>query len=574
MPTVLGAVSGYLLFFLLLGAVVAWLVVAGSRRGVRLVRRVRSLEATDAVLQEDLARTRNLHEDAQRTLEATRAELAAMEAAATDPHSAPPGLTVLLTAKQIKDGCAALRGGATEINGIWCSRYDTAEIVAYFRQEHQALIENDELRVRRVINPNAVGEAWEEFRDLWSRSPVQSRWDVRINESLADTELMYVRYPTGDGVGVLQINELGDKTKPPDPAICFIFDPRANQWLKNGVNFIDRWFTSVFNSDASVPLQPAHVRTWGPPVPEKWDATVRDNPDLPSHFRAFLRQEHAHLTALVAQQAAIGDRKVTVVEIGCATGRTLLETLDACDPTSLEYLIGFDSSPEMIHEAVVNLRRLKAQTEDDADRQLALSRVRLCVLDAESLTRHFVDGSIVSPPASALPGVGLHWHPEESTVESHAYDESRKVFCCMLNTVGDLRDEARLERLEAMVRALGVDDILCLSLFAGESFAWAAQDYYARLRDVTRATEEEEDFDIESATMSTSTVPQYWTRWMYRTSPSSAVNADVTVEGLLDGLRARVQGDFAVHWDIAHLPAPDPARPMGHFVAIKRLGAS
>jgi hypothetical protein len=566
-------VSGFLLFYLLLGAVIVGLAVVGARQGLRTIRRVKGLEAADALLRKDLAQVNLLHEDTQRNLESARAELAAMEAAATDPNSAPSGLTVLATAKQIKDGCAELREGATEINGIWCSRYDTAEIVAYFRQEHQALIDNEGLRVRRVINPKAVGEAWGEFRDLWSRSPVQSRWDVRINESLADTELMYVRYPEGHGVGVLQINELGDQTKPPDPAICFIFDPRTNQWLKNGVNFIDRWFTNIFNSDASVPLQPSHVRTWGPPVPERWDATVRDNPDLPAHFRVFLKQEQTHLTDLIAQQAALGDRKVCVVEIGCATGRTLLECIDACNPASLEYLIGFDSSRDMIHEAVVNLRKLKAQSEDDTDRQRALSRVRLCVLDAESLTRHFVDGSITSPPASTLPGVSLHWHPEETAVESHAYDESRKVFCCMLNTLGDLRDETRLELLEAMVRSLGVDDILCLSLLAGESFAWAAPDYYTRLRDVTRATEEEEDFDIESATMSTATTPQYWTRWMFRTSPSPAVKHDVTVEGLLDSVRARLKGDFAIHWDIMHMPAPDPACALGHFVAIKRVSA-
>jgi hypothetical protein len=553
-PPVLGTVSGYLLFYLLLALVIVGLVVAGTRRGLRIIRRVRTLEGT------------------QRKLEDARAELAAMETAAADPNSVTPGLTVLTSATQIKDGCAALREGATEINGIWCSRYDTAEIVAYFRQEHQALIDNDELRVRRVINPNAVGEAWGEFRDLWSRSPVQSRWDVRINESLADTELMYVRYPASHGVGVLQINELGDQTKPPDPAICFIFDPKTNQWLKNGVNFIDRWFTSIFNSDASVPLEASHVRTWGPPVPEKWDATVRDNPDLPSHFRAFLRQEQTHLTDLITQQAALGDRKVCVVEIGCATGRTLLECIDVCDPASLEYLIGFDSSRDMIQEAVMNLRKLKAQSENDTDRQDALSRVRLCVLDAESLTRHFVDGSIISPPASPLPGVGLHWNPEETTVESNAYDESRKVFCCMLNTLGDTSDTARIELLETMVRALGVDDVLCLSLFAGESFAWAARDYYARLRDLTRSTEDEERFDTEAGTMSTSNAPRYLTRWMFRRSPSPSVKHDVTVDGLLASLRARLQGDFAIHWDIIHLPAPDPELALGHFVAIKRVG--
>lgn len=569
MPTVLGAVSGYLLFYLLLGIVIAALVVVAIRQTLGLLGRIRSLEADDAEKKEALTNVTRRNDEAERSLGTTRAQLAAMEATAADPHSAPPGLTVLLTAKQIKDGCAALRDGATEINGIWCSRYDTAEIVAYFRQEHQALLDNEGLRIRRVINPNAVGEAWEEFRDLWSRSPAQSRWEVRINESLADTELMYVRYPAGKEVGVLQINELGDR---PDPAICFIFDPRDNQWLKNGVNFIDRWFTTVFDSDASVPLQPAHVRTWGPPVPEKWDATIRDNPDLPSHFRAFLRQEDAHLAELIDQQATVGGRKVSVVEIGCATGRTLLDTIDACDAKSIEYLIGVDSSSEMIHEAVGNLRKLKAQSEEHVDRQSALARVRLSVLDAESMTRHFVDGSIVSPPASALPGVGLHWHPEDSTVESHAYDESRKVFCCMLNTVGDLRDEARLELLESMVRALGVDDILCLSLLAGESFEWAAQDFYARLRDVTRATDEEEKYDIASATMSTSTVPQYWTRWMFKRSLSPAVSHDLTVEGLLDGLRARVQGDFELHWDIAHLPAPDPDRALGYFVDIKRVG--
>jgi SAM-dependent methyltransferase len=538
--------KGYLLFYLLLGCVALALVLAAVRRALRTSRKAQTLEAAVTALNRELGLMRNR------------------------PDESTHGLTVLTNPKAIKDACAALREGASEISGIWCSRYDTAEIVAYFHEEHQALTDNKELRIRRVINPNAVGEAWAEFQDLWSRSKVQDRWDVRINESLADNELMYVRYPASHDVGVLQINELQPPPKAPDAAICFIFDPRADQWLKNGVNFIDRWFTGIFESEASKPLQASHVRTWGPPVPARWDAVLRDDPDLPGHFRAFLKQEQAYLAACIEEQVRRGDRKVSVVEIGCATGRTLLDCIDAFSPESVGYLIGCDSSREMVSAAVTTLRRYQSQSDGDPDRSAALSRVRLCVLDAESLSRHFKDGALVSPPVSALPGVGLHWHPEGGTVESHIYDESRKVFCCLLNTLGDLRDTVRLSTLESMVRALGPEDVLCLSLFAGESFDWAAGEYYSRLREVTRATEEDEKFDAATATMFTTSAPEYWARWMFRTSPSPRVARDVTVEGLLEDLRRRLEGSYVIHWDIVPSP-PDPGITLGHFVSIKRI---
>src|SRR5262249_11211051 len=151
---------------------------------------------------------------------------------------------------------------------------------------HAALLDNPHLKIHRIINPTAVGEAFDDFHAIWSRSRAQSRWDVKVNPNVTDIELMHVRYPSGrPRVGAIVVNQFSERTKAPDPALALIFDPSHNQWLQQAVSWVERWFIEMFESSASKPLTRDYVRTWDETVARVYDRLVWQNTRLPEFFK-------------------------------------------------------------------------------------------------------------------------------------------------------------------------------------------------------------------------------------------------------------------------------------------------
>lgn len=538
----------YSAFFSLLGLIFVALLLGGVLLLHR--RRVQTLEARIAALKLEANPT-------QTELEQLRLQ-----------GERESSVQVVLDDTEIKQACADLRVGATEIHGSWCSRYQRDEIVNYFRQEHQALMDNKNLEIHRIINPNVVGEALDEFYDLWSRSTAQDRWKIKLNPTLVDAELMFVRYAEKPPVGVIVVNEVRDSTTAPDPAVGLIFDPQRERWLKHGVNFVERWLDQISNDPKSEALTKEHVKTWDGSVPAAYDRIVWKNPDLPEFFKDYVYEEQQQLNSLLGRCAEEeSDRRLTVVEVGCGTARALIGCVTPALVGRMQFLIGFDSSPGMIREAKNNLREARAEHEKEEKQLETLHRVRFTTLDGLTMNRHFENGALVSPEVRNFPGSGLAWAPDGG-VDAHAYYESRKVFCCMLNTLGVFSDDTRLFMLQNMARALGSGDYLALSLLSGEIFNWGAKLFYPRIREVTRAREGDEYFDDKLATFKTTTNPVYWSRWLYE-EPNGHVEDEVTIRGMLQGLEALLAPEVRLSHEVRPILGSDEGQ-VGNFVIIKR----
>jgi hypothetical protein len=482
---------------------------------------------------------------------------------------------VLLDEHEIKQACLKLREGAAEIRGSWCSRYKRDEIVAYFQQEHSDLMTNRDLIVHRTVNPNVVGEAWDEFYDLWSRSDAKARWKIKLNSTISDAELLHVRYADGRSpVGVMVINEVRETAIASDPAVGLIFDPSEERWLRHGVNFIERWLEQISNDPKSKPLTRHYTRTWGGSVPRAYDRSVWKNPDLPEFFKGYLREEQRMLIDLVDRCANESANRVTLVEVGCGTARAMIRCATPDLVNKMQYIIGFDASAGMLKEAENNLREAIAEHEG-ADELEILHRVRFTLLDALAMNLHFSEGSLLSPQGSHFPGIGLKWAPEGDVetyeVDQMAYFDSRKVFCCMLNTLGVFSDEQRLVVLENMVRAMREGDYLALSLLDGDIFSDGARLFYSSIRDVTQATDEQEKYEDNIAVFRTTGDPPYWSRWLFDApNPGRAVPEAVTVEGLLHALKASFGDEASLVTEVHPIEILGDGETVGHFVVIRR----
>jgi SAM-dependent methyltransferase len=466
--------------------------------------------------------------------------------------------------------CTELRTSGTPvlIEGIWASSYTHESIMEYFRREADELRTNRSLRVNRIINPDALApETWREFTDLWHRSPLplQQRWDVSTNRNVRRFELFSVQYADTDRESAAAIicNDLGGPR--PRPAFAMLFDPQVEPRVSAGVNFVQGWFEDVALD--SERLVPRSELTWQTDqVAVAYDNQVWKNPALPSFFDEYKRGEQRLLCETLERCADNNERrKVTLVEVGCGTGRALIEAAQPELFEQIEYLIGFDSSWGMLRKAGHNLRAELAGAGTDPRRRGLLERVVFCAMNAATMDLHFHEGTLQSQ-RDELPDTALAWQPDGASVDLDSYRESQKVFACMLNTLGVIPDHDRARIIANMVAALGVGDYLVLSVFNAQAFAEGAPQLYSQMRGVTQAQDEQyEHFDGHEAVFRVSGQPGYFSRWFSLDARDGGTGEDVTVNGMLD----RVEREFRDRIELQREVIP--IEEAGHFVRLKRL---
>jgi SAM-dependent methyltransferase len=230
-----------------------------------------------------------------------------------------------------------------------------------------------------------------------------------------------------------------------------------------------------------------------------YDTYVTNSED--EFLQAFMKEEQDLLDALILQFVSPSS-KVSLLEVGCGTGRTLFwyaqhrRMLD-----DIEYLIGIDNATAMWNIArfkKIELQKSGILSESEARKYWFL------LMPGERLSRYFRAGSIRS--ARLVKDFGNA--SSQGHVDEEIYGNSIKIVCTLLNTVGVLDRESRTAVLQNMMRALGPRDMMVVSVFAAESFAENARELYASLPFVglfDRAA-----FDDSTHEFKTST---YYSRW-------------------------------------------------------------
>jgi SAM-dependent methyltransferase len=197
---------------------------------------------------------------------------------------------------------------------------------------------------------------------------------------------------------------------------------------------------------------------------------------------------------------ARGGAPVVVVEIGSGTGRSLFELASNTDISdSVEYFIGIDNAERMNTVANLHLRSRNGSPHRSERKFVFLT------MDAENMNRFFSMGQVNKAPLQRK-------YPRQTSVRdlnTSQFDASRKVFCCLLNTIGVMAPEVRQAVVRAMAAAGSAGDIVALSVFDASDFRRDAFALYSTLTPLVMDFEEA-NIDVGNNDFET---PIYFSHW-------------------------------------------------------------
>jgi len=419
--------------------------------------------------------------------------------------SSPQTLT---TQASITARLKSLREGASSVSAIWSGEYDSSEVGLYFNDERKALETNELLHIRRVINPAVIPD--EHFELLQSiRDRYGERFQLLEDSTLRSFELYIAEYPSEsekDAVAVVVINNTLTKR----PQVALVLDPNDDKSLGGAVNAVQKWWETI--SEDLAPFDPVAIERWDQ-IASRYTEVVTENAGANEFLDRYTSREREAVGERLASSAE-EEYELSLVEVGCGDGRALLSYI----PTELErrisYVFGFDYAPAMVEIAESGLARLRHSSGFvRVDAKALLGKTAFFELNAANMRRFFDDGRLhdLEQLLEASPsGAGVD-------IDYSTYGASRKVFLCLLNTIGVISPrQRRIEVLESILACLGVEDRLILTVFAAERFAEDAISLYRDLEEMINAEVRELQFDSDTATFSIAGSPGspgYFSQW-------------------------------------------------------------
>ncbi len=448
----------------------------------------------------------------------------------------------------IAERLQALRSGASSFYAIWSGAYDEVEVEQYFDLEQRALSSNGTLRISRVINPTVIPA--KHYNLLQSiRSQFGPRFLLYEDATIHSFELYVAEYPKGrDSVAMVVVNDTLNKR----PKVGLVLDPGRNPRLVGAVAAVKEWFEAIRR----------HLPVFDPVAIERWDHIahrytrfVTQNVNNIAFLEAFAEEECRrlgdHLTS-IAEHA----HYVTLVEVGCGDGRALLRYVPVRLADKAAYVIGLDYAPAMILAAEGELvgRRRNVEQQLPGTRTL-LQKTGFFTLNASNMRRHFDDGRLSE--YELLRATATETAPLE--IDHSTFAASRKVFCCLLNTIGVIEPYARrVAIVESMLAALGLDDRLVLSVFAADAFEQHARELYHGLEAMLATRVRDQHFDVGRTTFCVDGTPGYYSHWF-----AESEIRDLLTTAMTPLMRQGRAFDA---------PVIEPMACGGHFVMVRRAG--
>lgn len=395
-----------------------------------------------------------------------------------------------------------LRDGASSFYAIWSGTYGDVEVERYFEAERRALKDNKSLHISRIINPSVIPP--QHYHLLQSvKSEFGSRFQLYQDASIHSFELFVADYPDGrDSVAVVVVNDLLNKR----PKVGLVLDPARNLRLLGAVEAVRVWFKAIGKN----------LKVFDPVAVERWDRIasrytefVSRNVNDISFLTDFFGEEAGLIGECLSELAEPG-RDLSIVEVGCGDGRALSGYVPVLLAQNVAYVIGLDYAPGMVRAAEAELTsRLNSSEEEVLGVRDLRRKTGFFHLDAFEMRSVFDDGRLVRPEqfeAAAL------------EVDPVTFEESRKVFCCLLNTIGVIEPPSRRKKIvESMLLALGVEDHLIITVFSADAFATEARDLYHGLEPMLDMKVKDIHFDLAGATFKVAGPPGYYSRWFEET---------------------------------------------------------
>jgi len=391
----------------------------------------------------------------------------------------------------LKDRYQSMREtrGTTRVQAIWSTRY--GDVKDYFQREELDLKANEELEIERLVNPDVVEDRFQaEFDALRRRNPRLTVWATDIKEF----ECFICEYVKGGSRFMKALLVVNDHTRR-QPQLGVYIDPARNEQLSAIALAIQSWFVSL----PRTPYAGAAEGSVWEANAGYYDRLVTSSPY--PFLRDFMEREHALLESVATRLIGEG-ATVSIVEVGCGTGRTLFDyARNERLLAKTKYIIGVDTS-----RAMLNFSRNK---RDILFQQHALpddfrGRLIFLPLDGAELSKCFEGGTTSREKVRQLQNgepVGV--------LDSKELARSSVIFCTLLNTIGVMRQETRNKVLLNMVRAAGRGDRIVVSVFAAASFRLEAAKLYEQIRDLVGEFQRS-DFHIDTCEFDSQSYYSHW----------------------------------------------------------------
>jgi len=206
-------------------------------------------------------------------------------------------------------------------------------------------------------------------------------------------------------------------------------------------------------------------------------------------LRSFIKREKRYLLSLIDEN--LQKKDVIVVEIGSGTGRLLFEIAEdeskKESPYRVRYLIGVDVSPMMTKMAK------KKHQDFIGDKELSESwenKIKFCCENAILLN-------------------------ESIKQKKLNFNNATIIVVCVLNTLGIIDPNERSQVVQQMIKLVGTDGKLFISVFNAESFKKNAFVIYKPMTDMIGPIDERQIFDENSPDVKSQS--GYYSHWFNET---------------------------------------------------------
>jgi SAM-dependent methyltransferase len=410
-----------------------------------------------------------------------------------------PLVEVIEDEKELKQRYEEMRRtrGATCIQAIWSAKYPDEE--TYFRVEGRDLEERPDLEIERLVNPEVIASKYrDQFLEFIRRHSNLTVWATDVTEF----ECFVCEYREGEMKRVKALLVLND-TLSRAPHLGIYIDPEKSVALKPLVYAIQSWFMRLPRKQFPGAAREENIWEVNAPAYDLY-VTNTEHPFL----RKFMEQEQNFLEREISKLASSGDN-MSLIEVGSGTARTLFNLMKNRNLLpSLTYLIGIDSS-----RAMVRIARSKRETlvlpSETAGKFFFLH------LSGTRLSQYVLRGCIQLQRVKR----DLADNEPIDKIETKLFDKSKKVICCLLNTLGVMGPEARIEVIRNMVAAAGPSDLLIFSVFSADAFNKHATELYGTIRPLVGEFSSDA-FDHHSYLFKTS---NYYSQWFTKEKICSAL---------------------------------------------------
>lgn len=193
-----------------------------------------------------------------------------------------------------------------------------------------------------------------------------------------------------------------------------------------------------------------------------------------SFLRNFMKEEQELLHKAITDVARQSS-KISLIEVGCGTGRTLFSYVTKPHIlTKIEYIIGIDNSKAMIDIAKLKMGELIRRRVFTAD----APQILFFLMEGKKVSRYFYQGKVMM---EVLRRDFLLKEQLRSEFNEKRYAESTKIVCSLLNTLGVVEEDSRIAIVKNMVKALGPKDKIVISVLDANCFEEEAPVLYKAL---------------------------------------------------------------------------------------------